>query len=136
MGLITFLMLGAFSLLYISKTWENKPAFVQTAVDFLNRNLEMLAIVGLVYGLVAAILTPIMIYLPLDMFVRLIANVMIIVMALPYSFDKIATKYSGKMNSAVEKEGRNFVGWISANEKTVGIAGAVVTVLLFAVIFR
>jgi hypothetical protein len=136
MGLITFFLLGAFSLIYISSLWNNKPDFVQKAVDFLRANLGTLAMVGVFYGLLVALLTPIMIYNSTDLIVRLIANLMIFVMALPFAFDRLVEKYGHKMNTAIIDEVRSVISHISAREKYVGIAGAAITVLLFAVLFR
>lgn len=136
MGLITFFLLGAFSLLYLSKSIENRPAFVDKAVAFISENMEKLSVVGVIYGLIAAILVPIMVYGTSDILVRLLANVTLFALALPYAFDRICTKYGDKINSALQEELRGIIGKISVNEKIAGIVGAVFTVLLFAVLFR
>lgn len=136
MGLITFLLLGAFSLLYVSKSLQKKPEFVDKAVAAITRNIDNLAMGGVIYGLVAACLAPIMIANSTEMLLRLLANILVVVLALPHVFDKLAAKFEGKLNAAIMQEVRSAVGWISAKEKLVGIAGAIVTVLLFGVLFR
>lgn len=136
LGLITLILLGAFSLLYISKSMNNKPDFITKAVNFISENLEMIALIGLIFGIIAAILTPIAAKDTTEMLIRFIANLLLVVLALPYTFERLATKYSDKINEALVTECRGFTGKILAHEKAFGIAGCVVTLLLFAVIFR
>lgn len=136
MGLITFFLLGGFSLLYMGKAMPNKPPFMEKAISWISENIDTIAPMALIYGLIATVLTPIMIYGATDMLIRLLANILIVAMALPYSFEKVAEKFQGKINDAILSETRNFIGWIGNQEKLVGIAGTVVTVLLFAILFR
>jgi hypothetical protein len=136
MGLITFVLLCAFTLLYLSSAIANKPPFVEKTLAFIKQNLNYLAMGGLAYGFVAFCITPIMVALPLDMFVRMAGNALIVVMALPFSFDKLVADHEAKVNAAIMKEMRNFLTAISAKDKYFGMAGGIVALLLFATIFR
>lgn len=136
LGLITLILLGAFSLLYVSKSIDSKPEFLTKAIAFISTNIDMLAMVGLVYGLIAAVLTPIASLNTTEMLIRFLANIMLMLLALPYSFERLATKYGPKMNEALVAEFRTFTSRIATHEKIFGIAGAVLTLLLFAVLFR
>lgn len=136
LGLITFFVLAAFSLLYINAFWSGKPEFVEKAVAFLKGNLTNLALFGVFYGLIAALLTPITVFNSTELLVRLVANILIFLMALPYAIDRLVEKYGDKMNAAIIEEVRNIVGHVTRQEKIVGIVGTAVTVLLFAVLFR
>lgn len=135
-GLITLILLGAFSLLYVSKSITQKPEFVTKALKFISDNIDMLALVGLIYGIIAAMLTPLTALSTTEMLIRFLANLMLVVLALPYTFERLATKYADKMNEAFVSEFRAFTGRIMSNEKIFGIAGAVIALFLFAVLFR
>ena len=136
MGLVTFLLLGAFTLLYMEATIEKKPDFVVKAVSFLRENLDRLSIITLIYALIAALITPIMVWSGVDMIVRLSANVMLIVMTLPLCYDRIVAKAQPGENSVLFRELGNVVRKINAREKLVGTIALVVLILLFAVLFR
>lgn len=136
MGLITFFLLGAFSLLYISNSIPNKPAFIDKAVSLISENIEKLAIVGVIYGLVAAFLTPLMVFGVVDILARLFGNLMIVILALPFTFDKIVAKYPETLNGPVVDEFGILIKRITRQEKLFGIIGTVLTVVLFAVIFK
>ena len=136
LGLITLIMLGAFSLLYISKSIATKPDFINKILKFITDNIEMIALIGVIYGIVAAILTPIASLSSTEMLIRFIANLLLVVLALPYTFDRLVVKYGHKMNSAITEEVRALINRITGLEKIFGIIGCVVTVLLFAVLFR
>src|SRR5436190_862191 len=132
MGLVTLAFLLAFTALYLSKSLEKKPEFVNQAVTKINDHLDKVSLYGAVYAVVAALLTLIMVYGGGDMFVRLTANIMIILMALPFVFEKMMPKFQEKMNPVIIEEAKNVVGWVTKQEKYVGYAGAVISLLLFA----
>jgi hypothetical protein len=135
MGLLTFAFVLAFTLLYISKSLDNKPAFVSNAVDKINQNINMIALCGFLFALVSILLTPVLIYSGANMLIRLLANALIVLMALPSVAHQWLPKYQDKINPAILEEIRNFIGWISKNEKYVGYAGAAASVLMFLIIF-
>jgi hypothetical protein len=137
MGLITLLLLGTFTLLYVSKSVPKKPEYMQKALTLISENMRYLAMAGVIYGLVAACLTPIMRnVMPMDMFVRMWANILLAMMALPYCFERIVSSHKDKINSAILGEVRGLVNAVIAWEKIVGIVGAVTCLVLFAMVFR
>ncbi|MCE9508654.1 MAG: hypothetical protein K8R48_10155 [Alphaproteobacteria bacterium] len=134
MVLITLAFLLAFTALYLSKSLEKKPEFVTKAVEKISANLDTVALAGVVYGLVAAILALIMVSGG-GMFLRFVGNILIVLMALPFVFEQQLPKFKEKINPAIIEEIRKVIGKISKQEKYVGYAGAAVSVLLFAIAF-
>lgn len=136
MGIVTLLLLGAFTLVYLSKSIPKKPPFLEEALAFLFDNMKYLGVGGVIYGLLDAIITPIKIYQVDYMVVRILADVMIVMMALPFCFDKLIEKHRSKINAAVLEEISNSIEWVRSRDKIVGGAGAVLVVLMFAFVFR
>lgn len=135
LGLVSLAFLLIFSLLYVSKGIEKKPEAMTKAVDKILANLDMLAFLGTIYGLVAAILAPILLnYIPF-LFVSLLANVTIIVMALPYAFEKLTSGYEEKINAAMMESLRGMMSTVTNNDKIIGYSGSAIAFLLFAVMF-
>ncbi len=130
LGLISLILLIAFTLLYISKSLNNKPAFLNTAVDKISIHLDKIALYGAAYAAICVLLTPVLIYSGVNMMVRLIANLLIILMAVPSIYAQFGPKYQDKINPAILEEINNFLGWINANEKYIGWAGVVMAVLM------
>lgn len=136
MALITIILLGALSLLYISKGLKSKPDFITKAVDFIAANIEWIALWGIIFALVAMLVTPFSNYFAIDVFSRIFANLMIIVLALPFSLEKMLAKAGDKMNEALAEVLRDITAAILRYEKTIGIVGACAAAFLFAVVFR
>ena len=136
MGLISLVLLCAFTLLYLSSAIQNKPTFVEQTLGFIKQNLNYIAMGGLIYGFVAFCISPISTAGGLHVFVRMAANALIVLMAIPYTFEKLIAEHEAKINAALLKEARNIIGAISAKSKIFGYAGAVVALLLFAVVFN
>ena len=136
MGLVTLVFLLAFTALYLSKSLEKKPAVMTQAVEKIAANLDKVALWGAGYGAVAAILSLVMGYSGGDMLVRLVANIMIVLMALPFVFEHLLPKFQEKANPAIIEETKNLVGFVTKQEKYVGYVGAGAGLLLFAVLFR
>jgi hypothetical protein len=136
MGIITLLLLGAFTMIYLSSSIPKKPPFFEKALNFLFENMKYLGIGGLIYGLVDAVITPIQVYNIDYLVVRMLSDVMIVMMALPFCFDKLAEKYKDKANAAIISEIAGSVAWVRSKEKFVGGAGAVLCIVMFAFIFR
>lgn len=136
MGLITLFFLVIFTLLYLSKSLQNKPQLMTQAVEKITDNLDQVSLWGAIYGLAAAVLTLIMIYSGAEMLIRLASNVLIVLMTLPFVFDRALAKFQEKLNPVIVTESRNLVGWITKQEKYIGYAGAVCSLLLFAILFR
>jgi len=136
MGLISLFFIAVFSLLYVSKSLSNKPEFVDKAVTKIAENIDMLSFVGLIYGIAATILTPVGIHGSVDLLIRLVANILIVLLTLPYGLAHIVNRYPDKINARIAAELTSFTGVITRNEKPLGYAGAVFALLLFAVLFR
>lgn len=136
MGLITLVLLCAFTLLYLSSAIPKKPEFIEKTLAFIRQHLNYIAMAGVIYGFIAFCITPIMIGPPLDMFVRMAANLLLVIMALPLTFDRLLGSNEQKINAAILKELRNSIALVSRHEVIVGGAGAVAAILLFATVFR
>ena len=136
MGLITLLVTIAFTVLYYGRSMEKKPEPLVLVTNKIMTHVGQIAYWGGVYGIVAAFLTLLMRYGISDMFIRLLNDVMICLMALPFIFDKLTEKYNGKVNAAILEEARNLVGWVSRNEKAVSYIGTVCAARLFFTLFK
>ncbi len=136
MGLISLVLLCAFTLLYLSSAIQNKPTFVEKTLAFIKQNLNYIAMGGLIYGFVAFCIAPISVASGPGIFVRMVADLLIVVMAIPYTFEKLIAQYEAQINAAILREARNIVAAIAARDKIIGWAGAVVALLLFAVVFQ
>lgn len=133
---ITLLLLGTFSLFYMTRLLSTKPEFLTKADDFINRHLEVLSVTGLGFGFITVLMAPIFYSQPLDMFTCLLAAVVLMIMTLPFAFENVVAKFNGRINEAILKEFRNFINWTNSQEKLVGYVGAGATLFLFAVLFR
>lgn len=136
MGLISFVLICVFTLLYLSSAIPNKPAFVEKTLAFIKLHLNYIAMGGLAYGFIAFCITPIAGYAASDVFIRMAANALIVVMAIPYTFEKLIIQHEGNINKAILKEVRNIISGIGNKSKLIGGAGAVLALLLFATIFH
>lgn len=135
MGLVSFVLLVAFSILYLSKSLPSKPAFLTTAVEKIEANLEKISLYGAIFAGVCIVLTPVLIYSGANMLVRLVANILIVLMALPTLSHGLLPKYQDRINPAIYEELRNFVGWIGKQERYIAYAGVGVSVLMFLILF-
>ncbi len=136
MGLVTLILLLAFTALYLSKSLEKKPELLMQGVQKMTDHLDQLALWGAIYGVIASILVLIMVSSGGDMLIRLLANVLIVLMALPFVLERQLPKFQEKMNPAITEEIKHGAAWIIKREKYVGYAGAAISLLLFAVLFR
>src|SRR3954466_4672950 len=123
LSLISLLLLAAFALLYVSKSLEKKPDPLVKIVDFITKHLDLVALAGLGYGVAAFFLTLLEGYGVVDLVIHLVSNVLIVLMALPITFEKVVSMFSAKYPDQVEKskaiigELRNFSVWIVKKEK-------------------
>ena len=135
LSLISFCLLSMFSLLYLSSAIPKKPPVVEKALTFIKTHLNYLAMGGAIYGFVAFCLAVMMIPVPLIKVVAMGAGLMLIVMALPFVFDKLVAKYEGKANTAILKELRTSVSMVTQNEVVIGIVGALLAAAIFVTTF-
>ena len=136
MAIITFLLLCAFSLIYLSNSIPKKPPAVEKAIAFLFDNMKYLGVGAVIFGVVDAIITPIVVVKFDYMIVRMLGDAMIVVMALPFCFDKMVEKFKDKMNTALVDVFRGSVEWIRSKDKIVGGVVAAFAVLVFVFVFR
>ena len=134
--LATLIFAAAFSLLYASKMMSQKPAVVDKLVSKIGENLETLSYWGVIYGLIAAFITPIFYQDAYDILSGMFAAAMVVLMALPYSFEKITSKIGKNINPAVIESLRDMHVGIVKFEKIIGNLGIAAAVLLFAVMLR
>jgi hypothetical protein len=137
MGLITLIVIIAFTAFYLGRSMEgNRPEQLTLVVDKMIAHIDLIAKWSGIYGVAAAALTLVMRYTPGDMLIRLVCNVLICLMALPFIFNRLTEKYHGKVNAAIMEEAKNVVGWISRNEKYVSYIAAACSAILFFTIFK
>jgi hypothetical protein len=136
MGLITLLIAIAFTVLYFGRSLEKKPEQLVRVTGIMMTHIDKIARWGGAYGITATVLTLVIGYSAGDMLIRLVNNLMICMMALPFIFDKLTEKYHGKVNAAIMEEARNLVGWVSRNEKYLSYAGATCAAVLFFMLFK
>ncbi|MBI3441521.1 MAG: hypothetical protein HY052_06945 [Proteobacteria bacterium] len=135
MGLITLILLLSFTALSLSKSLTKKPGFVNQVVAKVTTHLDKLSLWGSGYAVVSAIIF-IAIYGGGSMFVRLFADMLIILMALPFVLEQLLPKFQEKLNPVIIEELKHVVGWVTKQDKYIGYAGAIISLLLFAVLFR
>lgn len=140
LGLITLCALAVFSLLYLSSSIPKKPPAVEKAVVAIKRNIDDLGVITLIYGLVAAFAVPLLMAGKLStgvsvvaMFLPMLANLTLVIMALPYAFHRFEGGMKAKVNAAILTEVHNLMGWITTNEKYVGGLGVALIVLCLAI---
>jgi len=136
LGIISLFFLVAFTLLYLSKALANQPAFMVKAVDKITANIEPLAFWGVVYSLVAFILTPLLVSGGFTVMIMLLANILLFLLALPYTLEHMLAKYPDKVSPAIARELKSLVGAVTDREKVAGYAGAALSFLLFLALTR
>ncbi len=134
-GFITIFFLGIFSLLYISKAIGAKSEGMRKAADRITDNIDNLAFFGLIYGVLAAFLSPILIQMNMVfILVSLLSNLTIVVMALPFAFERMIKKKEETMNAAILDGLREIVAGIAARQKVLGFVGAGLATVMFLLI--
>lgn len=140
LGLITLCALAVFSLLYLSSSIPKKPPAVEKAVAAIKRNIDDLGVITLIYGVIATVTVPLLMAGMLSsgvsvvaMFLPMLANLTLVIMALPYAFHRFEEGMKAKVNKAILTEIHNLMGWITTNEKYVGGLGAALIVLCLAI---
>ena len=142
MGLITLIFLLILTSFYLSKSMKKKPEVLVRVIEKITTHIDVIAVWAAIYGIFASSLTIIMTFGPAEMLLRLIANVMVIIMALPFVFDRVVARlderFHEKMqtNLAIVREAKNLVESVTRHGEYVGYAGALLSLFLFGVIFR
>lgn len=132
--LATFVLLLAYTGFHLSKTMDKKPEALVKILDKMTAHMEVVSYWSAIYGIVGSILTLLTIQNTSVLFVNLVANVMITLMALPFAFDKIVAVVGSKIdNPVIVDEARNLANWVTKNEKFISYVGAAVCILLFTI---
>ncbi len=135
-GLLSLVLLVAFTMLYLGKGMATKPKFMEEAIAFITARIQVISFYGAIYGVLAASLFVLLAWDHTARLVGLFANVLIVMMALPFAFEQIAAKFEGKINTAILEEARSVIGFVTRKEKIFGYVGAAASLVLFAVVFR
>lgn len=135
MGLVTLLLLIAFTVYQLRDMWEKKPAFVQDCLSKMDQHIRDLSFFVCIYGLVMIVVTLVS-QTGMDFLIRFLANLMLVVMTLSELTDRLLAKFQDKMNAAIVTETHNIVAQLVTHQKYISYAAGVVSVLLFAVLFK
>ena len=136
LGLITFGALAVFSLLYLSAIVSGKSPAIDKALVLIKRHMDYIGVASAAYGFLAACATPVLVSDPANMFVRLLGNIVLIIMALPYAFKRFEPQLAEKINVAIMDELKDIVTRVLALEKYIGFAGAITCIVTFVFVFR
>ena len=136
MALASLLLLLVFCALYLHRILPNPPAALVKVADKVSPHLEPLAFWTVIYGLVAILFSALSFLGTFDILVRILANVTLVVMALPAAYGQINTRMGDKVNEAIAESLSDMIRSIERFQKPLGYAGCVLAVLLFAVMFR
>lgn len=140
-ALITVCALAAFSLIYLSAAMPKKSPGLEKALAAIKKNIDLISTVAAAYGLVAFLAQPIfMSGLPMSlaayMLLPMLANLVLIIMALPYMFHKIEPLIEKRLNTAIFSELKGAISGITEKEKIFGYAGAGLAFILLLIMLR
>lgn len=140
LSLITLCSLAVFTLIYLSAMIAKKPPALEKAINAIKQNIDMLSVLAVAYGFVALTAMPILMSgLPKNeaalMILPMLANLILIIMALPYMFHKVEPTLEKKLNGAIFNELKGAISGITAKEKIIGIIGGVFAVVMLVVGF-
>jgi hypothetical protein len=128
--LLTFILVSAFTLLYLGNAIPKKPAPVEKAITMIKENINYLAMGGVIFGVIAVLIVPLMYYHPVVIFTNMFADLVLILMAAPFAFERILKDHEAKINTAILGELKKFMGWITGHSTIVGGVGVLAAVLL------
>lgn len=136
LSLITLCSLAAFTLIYLSAAMSKKPPALEKIINGIKQNMDMISVLAVIYGFIAFMMVPVLMRgLPKNeaamMILPMLANLVLIVMALPYMFHKLEPTLEKKLNGAIFNELKGAISGITAKEKIIGyIGGAFAVVML------
>lgn len=140
MALVTLLLLLLFAALVLRPTLSHPPAWLVRLTDEAAARIDPLAMWVLVYSLAAIFLTAFFVPNTLDIFVRLFANVVLLLLALPAGAQQLDRAFSKdgarSRNEAIAESLGDIVQGIARYQTTIAYVGLAAAVLLFAVMFR
>lgn len=136
LAIISVVVLAALSLLAFGEGTLNRPEPLEKIYQKLEGVRTRLGYWGIIYGFIAFVLSLVIIAPAEDMIMRVIANIMIIVIALPFGYLSLMRHFPDINNyPAVAHESRNLVEKIHAKHKFLGLVGAGIALVLFVVTF-
>lgn len=140
LSLVTLCSLAAFSLIYLSAAIAKKPPALEKLINGIKQNIDMLSMLAVAYGLFAFLMTPILMRgLAVNdaafMILPMLANLTLIIMALPYMFHKIEPTLEKKLNVAIFNELKGAISGITAKEKIIGYIGGGFAVVMLVIGF-
>lgn len=131
---VTISLLGVFALIYLSSGIKS-PA-MEKAMGFITPLIDNLGVLGVVYGIIAACATPLMLSTPKYMFVVMLGDVVLVISALPYMLHKFEKSLENKTNAAVLGEIRGSLSFITNNGKIFGVVDGVFALAIVAALLR
>jgi hypothetical protein len=136
LGLITLFFLLCFTVLYLSKGLATRPEWLSKAAEKVTDNVQVLSFWGLIYSVIAVVLTPLIVRGGGTILVGVLSNALLFFLILPYMMEHLLQKYQDKVPAPVVEELKNAVAFITSREKIAGYVGAGFSFLLFVVLFR
>lgn len=131
--ILTLGLLATFSLIYVSSAF--KTPVVEKIMTVLRPLVDNLSIAGVIVGFLGACIIPLKVALPKLMFIYMLANIVLLILSLPYMLHKFERKLEGHTNAAILAELRNSLGFITNNEVIFGFIGVGAIVGVFVVPF-
>lgn len=131
--ILTLGLLATFSLIYVSSAI--KSPVVEKIMGVLRPLVDNLSVAGVAVGFLGACFMPIKVAIPKQMFVYMFADIVLLVLSLPYMLHKFERKLEGHTNAAILAELRTSLGFITNNEVIFGFIGAGAIVGVFVVPF-
>lgn len=131
---VTIGLLCLMALIYLSNSIKS-PA-MEKLMGFIRPLVDNISVISVAYGIVAACATPLMIATPKYMFPVMLADVMLIIVSLPYMLHKFERSLENKTNAAVLGEIRSSLSFITNNEKIFGILAACFAAGVVAALLR
>lgn len=137
MGIITLVFLVCLSVIALNNTWDNKPQALGQMAARLQPYVENLGFWGIIFSVAAFLLAMLSSLNTTELTFRLLANLLIFFLALPYGYERVMVLLKGRLDNRPElrEESLEFVSSLRSLEKYLGFAGLGLSVVLFILIF-
>jgi hypothetical protein len=135
-AILSIVILAALVLVVLGEIFAAQIPALAKAYNLLKNYREKLGYWGVIYGIFAFVITVLTTYDPNNLVVRVVANALIIALALPIGFDKLIRHFPDfENNKAISSEGRGIIGTLREKAKLLAYVGAIVWCLLFVLTF-
>ena len=135
-AILSTIILAALVIIVLGEIFSAQIPILAKLYNHLKNYRERLGYWGVIYGIFAFIIAILTTYDPNNLIVRVVANLLIIALALPLGFDKLIRHFPDfENNKAISSEGRGIIGRLSEKAKLLAYAGAIVCCLLFVLTF-